>query len=233
MTSTARITGLAIVFAIAATAPGCSNPKCWTHDSDEVPGGCSLGGGGGGGGGGGRSHDPEDYAAHDRQVIAMYDDECAAGDPVACWMLGDAQASLGQPPAVVEASYAAACRADLRLIPSQSYGPCKLAGAQAEQRGGSGTAAAIGYYQRGCGLGDATACELAILADPAPSPDVVLAACRRGSSRGCELFVASAAKAAAGAPADPAVVLEATRRGCAGGARDLCIRLGQREVAGR
>ena len=225
----ARVASLASALALALGA-GCSNPRCWTHDPEEVAGGCSLGGGGGGGGG---SYDAEAHAAHDRQVIALYDDDCAAGDAVACWLLGDAQSSLGQPAPVVEASYAAACRGGLREVPSRSHSVCIEAGDQAQRPGGSGAAAALGYYLHGCELGDVASCDAAMRVDPALSPDVALAACRRGSGPGCERVVAASDAAAVGARLDPAIVLEATRRGCTHGSTELCIRLGLREVAGR
>jgi len=221
MSIAARALGAAVIV-VAATA--CSNPKCWTHDASEVSGGCSLFGGSSSSSGSRTNYDEDSINRNYERQLAEYGPACDRGEPVGCWMVGDARYMLSRPAPEIEAAYAVACRGGLAVVPYQNVHVCDRAADAAGLAGGSGRGRA--YREIGCLRGSHRSCAFLFEEAPLPSPSLELAtaACELGNLNGCWAAVSH-----------PAANAEQRRsfmiRGCAREDRAMCAALGRREVA--
>lgn len=205
------------ILLVLATA--CSNPKCWTHDSDEVSGGCSAFGDGesrGGGGGHGRSW--EDVVREAKAGAATMSGPCAQGNGLACAVLAGHLSTLHAPAAERESANAAACMLGVASIPYKNTPTCGEAGNLALRRGD--TVRAIELYQKACALGDTLSCESALPVAPR-AIEPALALCQL--EKKCAPLAGIYAADPLSAPQARAVAA----KGCRHGDRDACLLLGR------
>ncbi len=147
-TSLARDLCLGALAVVLLLTSACSNPKCWTHDSWEVEGGCHVFSGSP------RSRPEAESEAEARKtehaLLATNKTRCTAGDPRACGVVADIEESMNVPAKEIEARYTTACVGDQRARNTW----CRKAGEYAMRPGGDGTAAAIERFTLGCALHD-------------------------------------------------------------------------------
>lgn len=186
-------------------AGGCSNPRCWTHDSWEVEGGCHVFGGSS------RSRAPETP----QEIVTANERACAAQNPTACGTTAEALETLRAPAKDIEAKYTVACAGD---NPSKHW--CLKAGTYALQRG-DGEAAALELFMRGCAIQDGSACARAATLDLIHADALITTACRFHDVDSCVTLVSIHAD-----PTDPDH-REAMVLGCKHSLDDACRRLGR------
>lgn len=212
------------VIALAASATAaCSNPKCWTHDSSEVEGGCSVFGGSGRSS---SSSSSVDYGPANEKQLDEYGPGCERGEPIACWMVGAALTRLERSWDRAEAAFAVACRAGFRTPPAGNQEVCDLAASAAwtSQRPDA-QARMRDYYTLGCRHGAGASCRsLFDLPGAPPSLELAEAACHLGVGAGCRAAVARIG--ATDRDRSYAFAVE----GCAVGEQTLCATVGLRAV---
>jgi hypothetical protein len=109
---------------------------------------------------------------------------CAAGKPVACVKLAQAQLYFKDSPAAIGKSYSIACAARY-LETYNGTTTCFEAGKYAELPTGAGPAAALVAYASGCSVADVMSCHAAIRLDPKNTPTYASSACQAKDPEGC------------------------------------------------
>jgi hypothetical protein len=179
----------ALALAVVAITAGCSNPRCWTHDSSEVEGGCHVFPG---------AHRPREKTPAEREAeareaeranLALYERPCVAGDPRACTIVAPIKESMSAPAEEVEAMYATACYGTQSITPRGPHVSCRKAGEYARRRGPKGMTAAIQRYTIACEGEDAVACATLARLVPAEAVAHLRTACALNHHDSCVALV--------------------------------------------